>query len=128
MVFLHIDKADFPKELPTTEAWTIETYFRLLLLDVLPQEIDRLLYIDVDMIVNKPLEELYATDFEGKNFCVCPDMTMVFPFPQLHTEMFAEQIRNGFTYFNAGLMLWNVTKLRREGYCFARYMELAKQL
>lgn len=128
ILFLHIAKEDFPKDLPTTEAWTIEMYFRLLLLDVLPEETDRLLYIDVDMIINKSIKEVYQTDFEGKNFCVCADMATVFPFSKEHAELFAEHIRNGFTYFNSGLMLWNVKKLRAENYNFRRYMELAERV
>lgn len=126
--FLHIDKNDFPAELPTTDMWSLETYFRLMLLDVLPKDVDRLLYIDVDMIVNKPIKELYHTDFEGKLFCVCRDMSTVFPFPDVRNEIFKEHIANGFTYFNAGLMLWNIEALRGNGYCFEAYMNLAKEL
>ena len=126
--FLHIDKSKFPKELPTTDMWSLETYFRLMLLDVLPAEIDRLLYIDVDMIVNKPIGELYHTDFEGALFCVCRDMSVEFPFPDIRDEIFHKHMEEGFTYFNAGLMLWNVKALREEGYSFEAYMNLAKEL
>lgn len=126
--FLHIDKSKFPKELPTTDMWSLETYFRLMLSDVLPKVVDRLLYIDVDMIVNKPIKDLYHTDFEGKLFCVCRDMSVAFPFPDVRNDIFKEHIANGFTYFNAGLMLWNIEALREEGYCFETYMNLAKEL
>lgn len=128
ITFLHIDKANFPIELPTTNEWPIEAYFRLMLLDILPSEIDRLLYIDVDMIVNKPVKELYHTDFEGKFFCVCRDMPTVFPFSDERDAIFAEHIKGGFTYFNSGLMLWNIKALREQGYCFEGYMNRMKEL
>lgn len=128
IVFLHIAKVDFPVELPTTEMWSLETYFRLMLLDVLPDDVEKLLYIDVDIIINKPIKFLYDTDFEGKNFCVCKDMTAMMPFGDSRDEIFKSYFDNGFVYFNAGLMLWNVAKLREEGYSFEKYMELAKEL
>ena len=125
--FLMIDRKKFPVSLPTTSAWSLETYYRLMLLDILPSDVDRLLYLDVDMIVNKPVKELYLTDFEDFYFCACRDMTVSFPFPDLRNELFKEQISQGFTYFNAGLMLWNIEKLRGK-YNFETYMDLAKKL
>ncbi len=42
--------------------WSKETYYRLLISEILPNTIDRLLYLDVDIIVNKPLNDLYELD------------------------------------------------------------------
>lgn len=125
--FLLVDKDIFPSELPTTRAWSMETYYRLILLDILPLEIDRILYLDVDMIVNKSIKELYWTDFEACYFCVCRDMSTEFPVMDMRNEIFKEQIEEGFTYFNAGMMLWNIEKLRGQ-YCFKDYMDLAEAL
>lgn len=125
--FLKIDRNIFPDDLPTTAAWSLETYFRLMLPDILPAEVDRLLYLDVDMIIDKSLTALYHTDFGGANFCACKDMTVDFPTGDSRDQIFQEHIANGFTYFNAGMMLWNVKNLRGE-YSFKRYMELAKEL
>ena len=125
--YLPISRESFPAELPTTQQWSLETYYRLLLLDILPEEIDRLLYMDVDMIVNQSIVELYQTDFEGACFCACRDMTVNFPMSDVRDEIFKEQIAAGFTYFNAGLMLWNVAALRGK-YSFKDYMDLAGKL
>ena len=125
--FLKIAREDFPADLPTTTAWSLETYFRLMLLDILPTDVDRLLYLDVDMIIDKSLSELYHTDFEGANFCACKDMTVDFPTGDSRDKIFKDHIANGFTYFNAGMMLWNIENLRGE-YSFKKYMELAKAL
>lgn len=125
--FLLINRESFPASLPTTTEWSLETYFRLMLLDILPDEVDRLLYLDVDMIINKPVDDLYFTDFEDRCFCACRDMTVELPFPDIRNEIFKEHIAQDFTYFNAGLMLWNIEKLRGS-YSFKDYMELAHRL
>lgn len=125
-----IDKTLFPEDLPTTEAWTIETYFRLMLIDILPTEVDRLLYLDVDMIINKPLNSLYDTDFESKLFCACKDMGAINGFPEndIRISLFenAKERDPEYSYFNAGMMLWNLEELRGK-YCFKSYMNLAKE-
>lgn len=98
-----------------------------MLLDILPEDIDRLLYLDVDIIIDKSLTGLYNTDFEDAFFCACKDMTVDFPTKDSSDDIFKEHIAAGFTYFNAGMMLWNIAVLR-EKYSFRKYMELAKAL
>ena len=125
--FLKIDRASLPQQLPATQDWPLEMYFRLMLPDILPGDVDRLLYLDVDMIIQKPIIELYQTDMEGSYFCVCPDMTVTFPVSDIRDEIFREHIANEgqFTYFNSGLMLWDIDALRGR-YCFRDYMERGK--
>ena len=125
--YLHIDRRFFPVELPTTQKWTLEAYYRLMLMDILPDDVERLLYLDVDMIINKPILELYQTDFEGSYLCVCQDMTVSFPMSDIRDEVFKEHIAAGFTYFNSGLILWDIAALRGK-YSFKDYMELAEKL
>lgn len=125
--FLYIDRNEFSKELPTNDMWSLETYFRLKLLDIVPSDVERLLYLDVDMIINKDLRELYLEPFDGNYFVACKDMTVDFPKNDIRDLIFQKYIEKGFTYFNAGLMLWNISDLRGN-YCFADYMTLAKQL
>lgn len=48
---------------PSTPA---ETYFRLFLPEILPDHIDRVLYLDTDLIVNDSLDEFYSIDFAGR--------------------------------------------------------------
>ncbi len=132
LYLLSVKKEEFSASLPTTASWTLETYYRLMLPDILPPEVDRLLYLDVDMIIDKPIRFLYETDFEDCLFCVCRDMTScsksaVLPFFDARNELFKEHIAQNFTYFNAGMMLWNIEKLRGK-YTFQTYMDLAREL
>ena len=103
-----------------------------MLTDILPPEVDRPLYLDVDMIINKPVRALYETDFEDCYFCACRDMGFfnepnTIPFPDGRSELFKEHLARNFTYFNAGMMLWNIEKLRGK-YTFQTYMDLARAL
>lgn len=113
--FIRIGEELFPKDLPFTEQITIETYFRLALPDLLPDELERVLYLDADIIINQPLDEFYFRDFEGKSLCVCRDVTAASAAHISTSPMFAElQEKPGFTYFNAGVLLMNLKKLREK--------------
>lgn len=96
---------------PTKERLTVETYFRLDVQDILPNNIDRLLYLDCDMIVCGDLEELYHTNFENKYLVACG---------------FSPRCECG-TDFNAGMLLFNMPKMR-EDISFETYCKLATEL
>ncbi|OTQ12332.1 lipopolysaccharide 1,3-galactosyltransferase, partial [Gilliamella apicola] len=51
-------------KLPTTKNWTIATYFRFIIADYFYQKIDKILYIDADIICIGSLEELFTLPFE----------------------------------------------------------------
>lgn len=125
--FLQIDTDILPAELPET-VWPPETYFRLMLLDILPHDIERLLYLDGDMIINKPIKDLYFTDFGENLFCACRDGFDIGFDDVGGNEIFKEiEKQDNFVYFNAGMMLWNIEAMRGK-YCFSTYMDLAETL
>lgn len=100
--------------LKPTEKLPIETYFRIVAIDMLPQEIDRMLYLDVDMIVKKPLDELYQMDFGGKAAIVCQDIYgYIYGASQESEQRLG--LRETGSYFNAGVMLLNLTVFREQG-------------
>ena len=57
--------------------WPKEICYRLELPEILPEEIDRILYLDADMIVQKSLEALYNMDFEGNELIAAKDIPSV---------------------------------------------------
>lgn len=125
-----IDRKDFSEQLPTTTAWSIEAYYRLVMPDILPEKVDRILYIDVDTIVNASLRELYETDFEGKFFCVCKDGPANDEDNaqrKARKVIFNPLFDQGFVYFNSGVMLWNLERVREE-YHFQDYMQIAAEM
>lgn len=114
---VHVSRTDLPENLLTTEQWSIETYFRLLMIDLLPESVDRILYLDVDLIINKDISDLYNIDFSGNLVCAASDtngngndLTKYSDFQQ---QMFAPFLNHGFIYFNAGVMLYNMKSIRK---------------
>lgn len=125
---LCVDEKLFDARLPRNEMWSIETYYRLLLLDLLPVCVDRLFYLDVDLIINKSLEEFYDVSFEEDEIIACVDACGL-PWPQRtekQKEMFAPMIEQGYQYFNAGVMLLNIDRMRGL-YDFAVYQRAIEE-
>ena len=125
--WLNVDSSVFPKELPLPRYWPVEMYYRLMLQDILPEDVERILYLDIDIIVNKPLAELYHTDFEGNMLCACSEPFSGVGFPDFRNETFREQIKAGYIYFNSGVLLLNI-KLLREKYHLEDYLKAAKKI
>ena len=48
-------------------------YYKLLLPLYLPQDIDKVLYLDVDIIINRDLKELFNSDLGSNYFAAVPD-------------------------------------------------------
>ena len=94
---------------PVLKRITKETYYRLLLMDYLPQNVDRILYIDPDTVVLRDISPLYNIDFKGRTIAAAG-----------HTKLFIEDLnhlrfRTGkeSRYFNAGVMMVNLQKMRK---------------
>ena len=110
-----IDPTWFDSRCPHTEEWSMETYYRLLLPDFLSVETERLLYLDVDLIINQDLSELYYRDMEGMDLWAAENIngtTTPESMMAKQREMFAPFMANGFRYFNAGVLLLNMKQIR----------------
>ena len=56
-------------DFPQNTRYPKTMYYRLLAAEFLPETLDRVLYLDPDIIVIRPLEELYHMSFNGNLFC-----------------------------------------------------------
>lgn len=120
---VRIDRERFDARLPCSAEWTIETYYRLMLPEVIPAEVTRLLYLDADVIVNTPITELYDADFGGKEILATCDMNDHLPqevLDEIQQRMFAPLFAEGYRYFCAGVMLMNIEAIRGK-YTFDSY-------
>ena len=126
--FLHVpDSLMPPAEVLASSAWGPEAYFRLAVVDLLPADIDRVLYLDTDMIVNAPLTDMYDCDMGSCRIAACKEHFCDPPYGNYCDELFAELIPKGFCYFNSGTILYRLDAMRPD--CdFASYMELARRL
>gem|GEM_PF-425582 len=131
MHFVKMDRDSFDDRLLATHDWSMETCFRLAMNDVLPKDLDRVIYLDGDMIINRDISDLYDMPFTGdSHLIVTHDMTMTPDsgevYGELHTEVFNRLIREN-KYFNAGMILMDFRWLR-EHYSFSDYMKMAEDL
>ena len=106
--FYDITKNIFEK-LPKVHGYLSNaTYTRLFLTEFLPQPIDKLIYLDCDIIVNGPLSDLWDTDIDNHPVAVVLDS---YSFNVEHYNRLQYPMNHG--YFNAGMMLINVDYWRK---------------
>lgn len=78
-------------------------FYRLLAFKFLPSDIDRILYLDCDIIIRKPLQELWNIDVSSYGIAGVPD---VFEGNIAHYNRLEYPSQEG--YFNAGVILMNL--------------------
>lgn len=120
-----IEASDYFKDIPLSEQYSKpELYYRLLAPYILPQELERILYMDADMIVNASLSEFYHQSFDGAYAALVSDRFYFCDEVQEQKKklgMKAEDI-----YFNSGLILFNL-KLFRDNISLADIMDFIKE-
>ena len=100
---------EFATKVEVGERFSHEMYYRILAINMLPQDMERILYLDADMLVKKDLKEVYETPL-GENcpFGVCADIIV-----PTRGETNRGIIPEDCLYFNSGFMLMNLVYLRR---------------
>ena len=89
--------------------YPVEIYFRIFASKYLPQDLERILYLDADTIVINPLKELYETDFEGNYYVAATHVKKV-----LHKlNEIRLNIKEDEPYINTGVLLMNLKELRK---------------
>jgi lipopolysaccharide biosynthesis glycosyltransferase len=97
----YIKNIDFPalENSPLTEV----TYYRLWLAEMLPKEVEKVLYLDGDIIVRHSLLPLWNTDIEGYAVAAVPDSR------EGQAEFYRRlNYSHSLGYFNAGVLLVNL--------------------
>ena len=104
--YYDMSKIDF-SFLPLNRSWiSAATYYRLLLTKVLPETIEKIIYLDCDVIVVGDLAELWETDISDVCAGVVEDESSV-----------RNSVKLGLNnYFNAGVLLLNLQKLRESDF------------
>ena len=95
---------------PTTDRYPREMYYRIFAAQVLPPELERILYLDPDVLAIRSVEELYAMPMGDAMFAACS---------HVHASLRKlNELRLGMKkdapYINSGVMLFNLPRLRQE--------------
>ncbi|MBV8361747.1 MAG: glycosyltransferase family 8 protein [Deltaproteobacteria bacterium] len=95
-------------ELPTNEYFSTTIYYRLLAPYILPKNINKILYLDSDLVVRRPLRELWKIDLDNYALAAVEDAKWN-PKKQAFISVFSMELAPGIKYFNSGVMLINLS-------------------
>ncbi len=110
-VMTAISAKGYFKDVPLSEMYSKpELYYRLLAPYILPPELDRILYMDADIIVNGSLSEFYGQDFDGAYAAVVSDRFYFCDEVQAQKKKLG--MSDGDIYFNSGVILFNLKEFR----------------
>ena len=111
--------------------WPHEAYFTLRLQDYLPQEVDRILYIDAgDVIIDGDIAPYYFDEFDGNSIIATALSFKTNPATNEQELYTSEDILTLASHclFNSGSYVIDVEKFRNEGYTENDYLYLQRAL
>lgn len=97
-------------EAPVTDRYPTEMYYRIFAAHYLPKELERVLYLDPDLVVKGSLSELYQLELEECFFAAASHVKGTM---QRINEVRLDMEESG-PYINSGVMLMNLPLLRQE--------------
>jgi lipopolysaccharide biosynthesis glycosyltransferase len=111
LVPIYVDPELFA-DAPVFRHYTAEMYYRLAAHQFLPPHLDRVLYLDPDIVAINPIDELYDMDFEGNMF-IAAEHTHSTKVANLFNKL-RLKTPNAKGYFNTGVMMMNLELMRKE--------------
>ena len=106
--------------LPINEHFSVEMYFRMIAQFILPENLDRILWIDIDIVCLENIKQFYYQDFDNKSMIVCADSMYGEQMLVEHKENLG--IKPDTKYFNSGVLILNLDKMRKK-YTMEEIME-----
>lgn len=107
--FIEVKEEEF-KGFPISSRYPLEIYYRLFASDLLPKTLNRILYLDVDIVVIQSLRELYNMDFESNLYIASSHVN------ERMTHLNAKRLglKEDVPYINTGVLLMNLELLRKQ--------------
>lgn len=93
----------------STGRWNINVFSKLFVGSILPENVNKVICIDCDTVITHSLKELWNVDLKQKT--VAGVIECMSPLYRLNLGKKAEDF-----YFNSGVVVFNVDKLRKEHY------------
>lgn len=100
--FVEVDRSIFNQLPMGFGSWPVETYYRFAAQNLLPNDIQKVIYLDCDMIVNCDLHELWDIPIDDHSILVVPDIN----YDSNLYKRLGYPSKKG--YFNAGMMVINL--------------------
>ena len=102
---------DLLQNAPVSDRYPTEMYYRLFAARYLPQQLERILYLDPDLVVLHSLRSLYQIDFDSKLFAAASHIESR-TFRELNRRRL--HLSEHAKYLNSGVMMINLALLRKE--------------
>lgn len=95
---------------PTTTWYPEQIYYRILAAFLLPANLDKILYLDLDVVVINPLDKLYNMEFYGAYYVACSHVR------EFMTKVNSIRlgVKKQISYINSGVMLMDLEALRKQ--------------
>lgn len=95
---------------PVLDRLSKATYYRLLIGEILPESVERLLYLDPDIVINGDLSEFYNTDLGSNVIAGCTHLYGIIEWGNLRRLGIRKKDHSH--YINAGVLLIDLKKWR----------------
>ena len=106
-ITIYLVEDSYFNNLPTTLNWTLATYFRFIVADYFYNKIDKILYLDADILCIGSLVELFNLEFDNNIAYVVIEKDPIW-WEKCAKRLNENKLLNG--YFNAGFLLVNLKK------------------
>lgn len=103
--------------------WPEVAAYRLLVTDLFGS-LDRILHLDVDILITGNISEFYNMSFEDYYLVGCEDF-LVDEARRQKCRLFGKGENT--LFFNSGILLFNISKLSENGFCYAVYADILKK-
>ncbi|MCR1838975.1 glycosyltransferase family 8 protein [Murimonas intestini] len=107
LILLPVDRSLF-QSAPLTERYPQEMYYRLLAPCLLPEGLERVIYLDPDILVINPLRPLWEMDLKGSIFAAASHVGVI----DIMNGINRIRLDTGHDYYNTGVMLIDLNKAR----------------
>lgn len=104
--FYNIDIEQVRAFAPPSERYGLYTFYRLLLPSLLPERVEKIIYLDVDLLIVGSLRQLYDTDIGTLPVAAVPE-----PVTFIRSDLGLQKLGD---YFNAGVLLINMHLWRQQ--------------
>lgn len=104
--------------------WPEVNAYRLLATDLFGGSLDRILHLDVDILITGDISEFYNTPFEERYLVACEDYLSD---EERHRKCRQFGKDEDARFFNAGVLLFNISKLSEEGFYYAVYADILRR-
>ena len=91
-------------------------YFRLDIADILPKEVEKVIYFDVDLLILQDISELWDIDLVGKPLGAVPDYGIMASKRLMKQKQEVISLPKESLYFNSGVVIMDLLQWREYGY------------